>query len=43
VTKWEQSLETSFKTIGKVFAESVAPALERIILLLEEMRGWSKV
>jgi hypothetical protein len=43
IAKWEQTLETSFKTLGKVFAESVGPAIERIILLVEEMRGWSMV
>jgi hypothetical protein len=43
IAKWELSLETSYKTIQKVFAESVGPSIERIILLLEEMRGWSLV
>lgn len=43
IAKWELSLETSFKTIRKTLAESVCPAIERIILLLEELRGWSSV
>lgn len=41
--KWEASLENSFKTIQQVFAESVGPSIERVILLLEEMKGWSQV
>lgn len=43
IAKWELTLETSYKTMQKVFAESVGPSIERIILLLEEMRGWSMV
>ena len=41
--KWEASLENSFKTIQQVFAESVGPSIERVILLLEEMKGWSQL
>lgn len=43
IAKWEMSLETSFTTIRKILGESVGPALERIVLILEEFRGWSKV
>lgn len=43
IAKWELALETSYKTIRKILAESVGPALERIVLLLEELIGWSQV
>ncbi|WWC91790.1 uncharacterized protein L201_006737 [Kwoniella dendrophila CBS 6074] len=42
ITKWDQTLDTSFRTIQNLIIESVSPALERLILLLEEMRGWSR-
>ncbi|RXK35659.1 hypothetical protein M231_07089 [Tremella mesenterica] len=41
MTKWEMSALTGFKAIGKVISESITPALEYLILLLEELRGWS--
>ncbi|KAK8853269.1 hypothetical protein IAR55_003972 [Kwoniella newhampshirensis] len=42
VAKWDMALETSFRTIQKLVSESISPALERIILLLEDLRGWAK-
>ncbi|WOO81875.1 uncharacterized protein LOC62_04G005390 [Vanrija pseudolonga] len=41
VAKWESTLETAFSTIKKVITESITPALERIMLVLDEMAGWS--
>ncbi|KAL1412364.1 hypothetical protein Q8F55_000108 [Vanrija albida] len=41
VAKWESTLETAFSTIKKVITESISPALERIMLVLDEMAGWS--
>ncbi|ORY33369.1 anaphase-promoting complex, cyclosome, subunit 4-domain-containing protein [Naematelia encephala] len=40
IAKWEQALDTAYATIRKVISESISPALERIVLLLEEMQGW---
>ncbi|WVW86265.1 hypothetical protein I302_108307 [Kwoniella bestiolae CBS 10118] len=42
ITKWDQMLDTSFRTIQNLIIESISPALERIVLLLEEIRGWSR-
>lgn len=42
VAKWEVTLEASFRTMRKVITDSVSPALERIILVLEELSGWSQ-
>ncbi|WVF72936.1 hypothetical protein IAT40_007754 [Kwoniella sp. CBS 6097] len=42
IAKWDQMLDTSFRTIQSLISESISPALERIILLLEELKGWSK-
>jgi hypothetical protein len=42
LTKWEQTLMTSLQTIQKIIAESVSPALERTMILLQEMRGWER-
>ncbi|OCF61367.1 hypothetical protein L486_01015 [Kwoniella mangroviensis CBS 10435] len=42
ITKWDQTLDTSFRTIQNLIIESISPALERLVLLLEEMRGWSR-
>lgn len=39
VTKWETTLAASYKSVSKVIIESVQPALERIILLLDELYG----
>ncbi|WWC94956.1 hypothetical protein V866_001808 [Kwoniella sp. B9012] len=42
ITKWDQTLDMSFRTIQNLIIESISPALERLVLLLEEMRGWSR-
>lgn len=42
LTKWEQTLATSLQTIQKIVAESVSPALERVMILLQGMRGWER-
>ncbi|WWD19682.1 hypothetical protein CI109_104144 [Kwoniella shandongensis] len=42
IAKWDLALDTSFRTIQKLVSESISPALERIILLLEELRGWAR-
>ncbi|TYJ53254.1 hypothetical protein B9479_006122 [Cryptococcus floricola] len=41
ITKWDTTMDTSFQTIQKLVSESVFPSLERILLLLEEIQGWS--
>ncbi|OCF41363.1 hypothetical protein I317_04844 [Kwoniella heveanensis CBS 569] len=42
ITKWDQMLDTSFRTIQRLISQSISPALERLVLLLEEMKGWSR-
>nr|XP_018260797.1 uncharacterized protein I303_06513 [Kwoniella dejecticola CBS 10117]OBR82955.1 hypothetical protein I303_06513 [Kwoniella dejecticola CBS 10117] len=42
VTKWDQTLDSSYRTIQNLIIESISPAVERLVLLLEEMRGWSR-
>ncbi|WRT70155.1 uncharacterized protein IL334_007149 [Kwoniella shivajii] len=42
ITKWDQTMDTSFRTIQNLINESISPALQRLILLLEEIRGWSR-
>jgi len=39
ITKWETTLDQSYKDIHKVLVESVQPALERAILLIDEVEG----
>lgn len=34
-------MDSSYRTIRKLISESITPALERILLLLEEIKGWS--
>nr|ODN91736.1 hypothetical protein L203_00987 [Cryptococcus depauperatus CBS 7841] len=41
IAKWDTILDTSYKNIQKLISQSIYPALERILLLLEDMRGWS--
>lgn len=41
ITKWELALDSSFSTIRKVITESIGPAIERVMLLLEELHGWA--
>ncbi|WVQ74239.1 hypothetical protein IAR50_003835 [Cryptococcus sp. DSM 104548] len=41
ITKWDTTMDTSFQTIQKLVSESISPSLERILLLLEEIQGWS--
>lgn len=41
IAKWEATLDTAFATLQKVVSQSISPALERIILILDELRGWS--
>ena len=43
IAKWEQSATAAFKTIGKIISESVIPATEEVVLLLEELSGWAKL
>nr|XP_019010398.1 uncharacterized protein I206_04867 [Kwoniella pini CBS 10737]OCF49179.1 hypothetical protein I206_04867 [Kwoniella pini CBS 10737] len=42
LTKWDQTLDSSYKSIQNLIIESISPALERLVLLLEEMKGWSR-
>lgn len=42
VAKWDSSVQTGFLTIQKVLAQSVIPALERVLLLLEELNAWAQ-
>jgi hypothetical protein len=39
VSKWESTLDESYRDIHKLLVESVQPALERIILLIDEVKG----
>lgn len=41
IAKWESTMDSSYRTIQKLISESITPALERILLLLEEIKGWS--
>ncbi|KAL7418520.1 hypothetical protein Q5752_006978 [Cryptotrichosporon argae] len=41
VAKWEALLLAAYTTVVKVISESVAPALERVVLLLDELGVWS--
>lgn len=40
--KWETTLHESYRDIHKVLVESVQPALERVILLIDEVKGLSQ-
>ncbi|WVR07625.1 hypothetical protein IAU60_004667 [Kwoniella sp. DSM 27419] len=42
IAKWDQTLDTSLRTIQSLLLESISPALERLVLLLEELKGWSR-
>ncbi|CAK9782409.1 hypothetical protein CC85DRAFT_314014 [Cutaneotrichosporon oleaginosum] len=42
VAKWEATVQEGFITVMKVLAQSVIPALERMLLVLEEMNGWAR-
>ncbi|WVQ84661.1 hypothetical protein IAT38_006816 [Cryptococcus sp. DSM 104549] len=42
ITKWDSTLDTAFRTIQKLISESISPALERLMLLLEQVTGWTK-
>ena len=37
ISKWELALESSLKTILKLISESIQPAMEKIVLLLEQL------
>jgi hypothetical protein len=39
ISKWESAVDQSLKNIHQVLVESVQPALERAVLLLEEVAG----
>lgn len=41
VSKWESSLQTAFSTLQSIMTLSIVPALERIILILDELRSWA--
>ncbi|OXG13990.1 hypothetical protein C366_04983 [Cryptococcus neoformans Tu401-1] len=41
IAKWDSTMDSSYRTIQKLISESITPALERILLLLEEIKGWS--
>ncbi|KIR81389.1 hypothetical protein I306_01624 [Cryptococcus gattii EJB2] len=41
IAKWDSTMDSSYRTIRKLISESITPALERILLLLEEIKGWS--
>lgn len=41
MSKWESGLQTAFSTLQSIVSLSIVPALERIILILEELRTWA--
>lgn len=42
MSKWDTTVQEGFITVMKVLAQSVIPALERVLLVLEEMNGWAR-
>lgn len=41
MSKWESSLQTAFSTLQSIISLSIVPALERIILILDELLSWA--
>lgn len=41
MSKWESSLQTAFSTLQSIISLSIVPALERIILVLDELLSWA--
>ncbi|KAK4687139.1 hypothetical protein P7C73_g2981, partial [Tremellales sp. Uapishka_1] len=42
IAKWELTMDSCCRNVQKIISESVAPAVERLVLLVEELRGWAK-
>lgn len=41
VTKWEGSMLAAFSTVQKLVLQSIAPALERVMLVVAELEAWA--
>ncbi|BEI94663.1 uncharacterized protein CcaverHIS019_0702440 [Cutaneotrichosporon cavernicola] len=41
VAKWDTTVQEGYITVMTVLTQSVIPALERVLLVLEEMNGWA--